>query len=164
MKVPSVRTSPSVASALRDLVDELEGRDSRSAAERRRRDEEERARARRATWLLTLLAPLVAASFLFRAAAPSFLGIEEPTAAERHLTLASELHLMIEEIEAYREEHEVLVSDLTVIDRFYGEGVRFEALSERRYRLTLARHGETITHVSPPERETASESPREARR
>lgn len=151
MKRPPVKASPSVAFVLRDVVNEVENPGAPSLMKALRQADEERRRKRRAAWQLIGLTPLVVLSIVFHATAPRLLGIEEPAAVERHRLLVSELELLVEEIEAYREEHEVLVSDLTAIDRYYGEGVRFEALNDHEYRLTLTRDGETIAYTSESE-------------
>lgn len=145
---PEPRLRPVVSATLNDLVREIDrgGRRSRASAEGRVREVVARARLR-ARALLVLL-PLALASTLFRAASPRLLGMEAPTAAEQQELLRSELPLVVEEIDAYLEEHGALVANLDAIDPCYGPEIRFQALTDHHYRLELGRGSETIAYDS----------------
>jgi hypothetical protein len=143
---PQLRPAP--AAALTDLLNELElgGRRSRAAAERHAKEESaRRRRAKRALWALI---PFVAASSLFHAASGRLLGIAAPGAEERRARLRAELELAVEEIDAYLVDNGALVANLSAIDSSYDHGYRFEALSDRRYRLVIRRGGESVAYDS----------------
>lgn len=138
----------SVSSALRELMAELEECERPPRPRRPARAPKKHDSKRVSAWPLALLAPLVAASMVFRAEAPRLLGIEPPPPAERRVLLAAERDRIVEEIEVYLEEHGALVANLDAIDAHYGRGVRFSALSDWDYRVEIRRDGETVAYDS----------------